>query len=134
MKKDFGNEIEGNAASTSLVIPVIEEYVKVDKREVESGRIHVKKKIKEEEELISVPIFHDEYHIERVPVGKQVDVAPFPIVYEGDTIIIPVLQEEVTIVKRLVLVEEIRITKCKVESTYKQPITLRKEEVTIVRK
>jgi uncharacterized protein (TIGR02271 family) len=133
-KKDFSNEIREGDEVASRVIPVIEEYVKVDKLEVEVGRLNIRKKIKEQDEIITVPLFHDEFNIQHVEIGKQVDGALPEVRFEGDTIVIPVLREEVIIQKRLMLVEEVRITKHKIESNYEQQVTLRKEEVVIEHK
>jgi uncharacterized protein (TIGR02271 family) len=133
-KEDFSNEIHEGDESTSHVIPVIEEYVTLDKQEVEVGRLHIRKKIKEQDEIISIPLFHDDFNIEHVKVGKQVDGALPEVRFEGDTIVIPVLREEVIIQKRLMLVEEVRITKNKIVSNYEQQVTLRKEEVVIEHK
>jgi uncharacterized protein (TIGR02271 family) len=131
---DFSNAIQDDASKTSQVIPVIEEFIKVEKKEVESGRLLVKKKIYEEEEVISVPLTHDEFSVERIQLEQLIDTEPSPIMYEGDTIIIPVVREEVTVKKQLVLVEEIRITKRKVETIHKQTVTFRKEDITIEQK
>jgi uncharacterized protein (TIGR02271 family) len=132
---DFSNAIQENDASKfAQVIPVIEEFIKVEKKEIESGRIQIKKKINEEEKIISIPLVHNEFNVERIQMERPIDTAPSPIIYEGDTIIIPVVREEVMVKKQLVLMEEIRITKRKVETLHKQTVTLRKEEVVIERK
>jgi stress response protein YsnF len=49
--------------------------------------------------------------------------------------VVPVLREEEVIVveKRMMLVEEVRITKRQVETSVNQHIKLRKEEVTVER-
>ncbi len=52
---------------------------------------------------------------------------------EGDTLIVPVIEEMLVTVKRLVLVEEVRITR--VQGTHRKPqtFTLRKEHIEIER-
>ena len=54
-----------------------------------------------------------------------------PVRYEGDTIIIPVIKE--VLVKRNLLVEEVRITKRTGETVVQQQVALRKENVTVER-
>jgi stress response protein YsnF len=53
--------------------------------------------------------------------------------YEGETLVVPVLEEVLVTEKRLVLVEEIRITR--VRDTHRQPqtVTLRKDHIEIER-
>ena len=67
-----------------LVIPVIEEAVTVEKRVIESGKVRVSKRISEHEELVDVPLFHEEVSVERVPINLFVEARP-PIRQEGDT-------------------------------------------------
>jgi uncharacterized protein (TIGR02271 family) len=111
---------------------VIEETAYLDKRIVETGRIRVSKKVTEHEELIDEPLLREEVTVERVAVNKPVDQAP-AVRYEGDLMIIPVVQEQIVMQKRLVLVEEIRVRKELVETHQPQTVTLRKEEVDVRR-
>ena len=75
----------------------------------------------------------DEVQIERIAINEFVQTPPPPLRYEGDTIIIPVLQEVMVTEKRLLLIEEVRITKRKVESKESQEVALRKEEIKVER-
>ncbi|MFD2512402.1 YsnF/AvaK domain-containing protein [Pontibacter locisalis] len=114
------------------VIPVVEEKLHVDVEKVETGRVHVSKQVHEEEVTVDVPFVHDEVDVKRVAKNISVDKAP-EVRYDGDTMIIPVLKEEVVVQKRLVLVEELHITKKRIEEHRPQQVTLKKEEVKIKR-
>jgi len=114
------------------VIPVIEEEAVVGKRVVETGKVRVSKRVSEHEEIIDEPLFREEVSVERVPVNQYIDAAP-TVRYEGDLMIIPVVQEQIVMQKRLVLVEEIRVRKELVETHQPQTVTLRKEEVDVRR-
>ena len=116
-------------AGDSLVIPVVEEQAQVGKQVVESGRLRITKSVHEQEELINLAITHEEHQVERVPVNKYVDTPPPGVRYEGETMIIPVLREVVEV--RLMVVEEIHITKRQVQTQVNQPVTLLKEEVKV---
>lgn len=116
-------------AGQTLVIPVVEEHAQVGKQVVESGRLRITKSVQEQEELINMTLTHEEHQVERVPVNQYVEEAPPGVRYEGETMIIPVLREVVEV--RLLLVEEVRITKKKVQTQVNQPVTLLKEEVTL---
>ena len=115
-----------------MVIPVIQEEVTIEKQVVETGRIRISKRISEHEELVDVPLLREEVTIERVPVNLIVAERP-PVRQEGDTMIIPVVKEEIVIQKKLLLVEELRVRKQIVESHQPQTVKLLKEEVEITR-
>ncbi|MGV3586490.1 MAG: YsnF/AvaK domain-containing protein [Adhaeribacter sp.] len=116
-------------AGSSFVIPVVEEQAQIGKQVVESGRLRITKSVQEQEELVNLALTHEEHHVERVPVNEYVDTPPPPVRYEGETMIIPVLREVVQV--RLLVVEELRITKKQVQTQVNQPVTLLKEEVNV---
>lgn len=115
------------------IIPVVEEQVRVDKKTVEKASVRVSKDVHEEEVTVDLPTIHEEVNVERVPVNEYVDTPPPPVRYEGDVTIIPVLHEELVVVKRLKVVEELHITKRRVETHESKDILLRKEEVNVNR-
>jgi uncharacterized protein (TIGR02271 family) len=118
--------------NAAMVIPVIAEQVTFDKKVVESGKVRISKRISQQEELIDVPLLREQVSVERVPVNRVVDAAP-QARYEGDTMIIPVVEEQVFYQKRLVLVEELHVRKQIVEEHKPQQVTLMKEEVEVTR-
>ena len=124
------DEIGANTLAT--VIPVIQEEIVVDKYIVEKGKVRVSKRVSEFEEIVDEPLFHEEVKVERVPVNQFIEAAP-SVRQEGDILIIPIVEEQVVIQKRLVLVEELRIRKELVETHQPQIVTLRKEQVEINR-
>lgn len=120
-----------DSSKNSAVIPVIQEFVHVGKRTVETGRVVASKSVKEDVADISVTLNRDEVSIERIPIGKFIESEAPESRYEGDTLIIPVVKEELVIQKRLMLIEEIRISKRKAKSEFSDQVTLRKEEVEV---
>ncbi|QNF34868.1 YsnF/AvaK domain-containing protein [Adhaeribacter swui] len=113
-------------------IPVIEETIKLDKKVVETGKVRITKKVNEEEALVEAALLQEHVQVDRVPINQYIDAAP-AIRYEGDVMVIPVVQEVVVIEKRLMLVEEIRVQKQQTETKVSETVTLRKEEVNIER-
>ena len=122
------NEID----NPEVVIPVVQEEIKVDKQVIETGKVRISKKISEHEELIDEPLRREEVSVERVPVNRYVD-APPQVRQEGDTMIIPVVHEEIVVQKRLVLVEEMHVRKQITETHEPQRVTLLREDVEITR-
>ncbi len=123
------NIIESEAIR-NITVPVIEEQIKVSKKIVETGRVQLSKQITEEEEIASIPLIHEEISVEHIPINQMVEVAP-SIRYEGDTMIIPILREVAVVEKRIVLVEELRVTKKQIHTESTEKVTLRKETITV---
>ncbi len=63
---------------------------------------------------IDEPLFTDDVSVERVPVNRIVDAVP-ETRQEGDVTIIPVIEEVITVEKRLLLREEVRIRRSRTE-------------------
>ena len=124
---------EESALENATRIPVIEEQILLSKRVVETGRVRIAKQVSEHQEHISVPVSHDEVDVERVAINRYVDTPPQAVRYEGDTMIISVLEEVVVVEKRLMLVEELHVTKRQVQTEAMQQVTLRTETVTVTR-
>ena len=123
---------DADSRPTSLVVPVVEEELQVGRRRVEAGRVRVTKKVHEREEVVDEPLLREEVEVERVPINRFVD-GPVEVRHEGDVMIVPVLEEVLVTEKRLVLKEELHITKRRVEARDPQRVTLRSEEVSVDR-
>lgn len=115
-----------------MVIPVIREEAVVQTRQVERGGVRVHKLVNEREEVIEQPTLDEHVDIERIAIGRVVETAP-QAREEGDTLIIPVLEEMLVVEKRLVLKEEIRITKRRTTEMEQARVVLREEQVEIER-
>ncbi|HEY0626168.1 MAG TPA: YsnF/AvaK domain-containing protein [Allosphingosinicella sp.] len=121
-----------NSKEEVAAIPLVEERLNVAKRQVEAGRVRVRISVDEREERIPVELAHDEVEIERVP--KNIAVSELPGVrLEGNTTVIPVVEEVVVVEKRLVLVEEIHVRKKAGATTEEIPVTLRSEQAAVER-
>ncbi|TAE32204.1 MAG: DUF2382 domain-containing protein [Cytophagales bacterium] len=124
------------AASTEsheqLVIPIITEELHISKEWREKGRVRLLKQIDEQAVPVSVDLFEEHTEVERVSINQPVEIAP-EVRYEGDTMIIPVLKEEYVLVKKLVLVEEVRVTRRQTTITHNETVTLRTERLDVER-
>ncbi|MVN23169.1 YsnF/AvaK domain-containing protein [Mucilaginibacter arboris] len=121
-----------NLAELSKKIPLVEERLNVGVRQVETGTVRINKKIISQEVSQEIPVTQEEVHVERIAINEYVETAPATR-YEGDTTIIPVVKEVLVVEKRLMLVEELRITKKHVTTTTTINELLRKEEIEISR-
>jgi len=116
----------------AVVVPVIAEQLEVQKRKVEAGGVRIRKTVSEREEVVDEPLMREEVHVKRVPVGRVVD-GPVPVRHVGNTMIVSLLEEVLVVEKRLMLKEELHITKDQVESHRPQRVRLRTEEAVIER-
>ncbi len=126
------NQIGASITNEGFVIPVIEEQVVIGRRMVETGVVRIAKHVLQEEQTISIPLAHEVYNVERVVVNQYVDTPP-AVRQEGDVTIYPVLQEVLVTEKRLMLLEEVRVTKRQYETTDTQQVPLRREEIIVER-
>jgi stress response protein YsnF len=123
----------GNGDGQPLVIPVIEEKIKVQKREQLSGIVEIRKTVNERTETVDEPLLTQEVEVQRVAINRFVDEA-VPVRHEDDTMIIPLLEEVLVVEKRLLLREEVHVKTVRRELHNPQEITLREERVEVVRR
>jgi uncharacterized protein (TIGR02271 family) len=118
---------------SDTVIPVVQEELAIHKREVESGVVQITKTVHERTERIDVPVAKDELVIERVAIGRLIEGDTPALRHEGDIMIIPVFEEVLVVEKRLMLREEVRITRRRSEVRESQEVVLRNEAVSVER-
>lgn len=114
------------------MIPLVEEQLRVEKREVETGRVlvHVRNDLHEvrtAEELVRGNV-----DIERVRIDRPVDSVP-AIRDVGDTIIIPVVEEVLVVEKRLMLREEIHVRRRASVDLHEETVTLTRQQAVVER-
>jgi stress response protein YsnF len=109
-------------------IPVAREELSVERRTRAIGRLRIDKRTETEEVMLDDQIEFDRAEVERVPIGRVVDEPP-QVRREGDTIVIPVLEER--LLKQVVLVEEVHVRRRRHTKDVSEPVSLRREEVDI---
>jgi len=99
-------------------------------RDVERGRVVIRKRVESVPHEETIEIGHDEVDVERVAVNRAIDEVP-AVRHEGDTMIVPVVEEVLVVEKRLRLVEEVRVTRRRVTESTTIRDELRREVVDI---
>jgi uncharacterized protein (TIGR02271 family) len=115
-----------------VVVPLLAEEVSVAKKRVVTGQVKVGTITKESEQLVEELLEHEHVEIGRTTIGKQVDKAP-AVREEGDTLIIPILEEVVVVERRLLLKEEVRVRRVREKQPYRERVVVRKQEAVITR-
>lgn len=123
---------KGRYEEETVVVPVVAETLQVEKRRVESGGVRIKKIVHEREEIVDEPLIREEVQVKRVPINRVVE-GPIPVRHVGNTMIVSLLEEVLVVEKRLMLKEELHITKGEVETYKPQRVMLRSEEATVER-
>ena len=109
-----------------------EEQLNITKREVERGRIVVRTRVEDRNEVVEIALRQGEVTVERVPLGVPVEAIPVAH-EEGGVLIIPVVEEQLVVTTRLILKEEIRITRRTHTEVVREPVSLRSERVDVER-
>jgi stress response protein YsnF len=128
MNDKQGEEVNSNSAprkndDNEIVLPLYAEEISVSKRVVPKTSVQVSTITHQHEEVINELLARERVEIERVAIGERVDVKP-EVREEGDTIIVPVVEEVATVERYLVLKEEIRIRKIRSEERLQERLVL----------
>lgn len=111
-------------------VPLVEENVQVSTREVVTGRVRVRTVVDTSEHLVQQDLDTEHVTVTRVPVDRYVDAAP-AIRTEGDVTIIPVMEEVLVVETRLLLKEEVHITRRLTREAVEHHVTLRKQRAVV---
>ena len=117
---------------TRATIPLVSEELEVERKKVDAGGVRVRKTSSERIEHVTESFTHEEVVVERVAIDRVVD-APVEIRQEGDVTVIPVLEEIVTVQRKWLLREEVRVAKRRTQVPYEQDVVLRQENAVVER-
>ncbi len=115
-----------------VVIPLLAEEIAVAKRRIVTGRVEIATICREREELVDELLTREQVEIERTPVGTAVEHAP-EIRQEGDTLIIPVVEEVLIVERRLFLKEEVRVRRVRGTERHQERVNVRRQDVVVTR-
>lgn len=121
-------------SSRGVSIPVIEETFVVSKREVDAGGVRIVKTVETHSEEIDEPLHRDTFDVERRKVDRAVTGAQAPAPYwQGDTFVVPVVEEVLVVSKQLRVIEEVLIHHRRTAFRAPQHVSLRRETVAVER-
>ena len=127
------NDVAGPLGLATQVIPVIHEQLEISRRVVETGHVvRVRKVVREDVVEVNEPLVTEHVDTERVAIGRSVP-GPVAVRHEGDTMVIPVVEERLVLRKELFLVEEIRITRRRQSRPAGERVGVRRESVVVER-
>lgn len=113
-------------------VPLHAEVLSAGKRTVEGDRVRITTRVVTREQTIEQDLDSEEVDVVRVPVGRPVDAVP-DARQEGDVLIVPIVEEELVVTRRLVLKEELHIRKRTTRRTERVTAAVRAEEAVVTR-
>ena len=119
----------------TIVMPVVREDVHIGTAQVDTGKgVRIHKTVSEQPHQIDETLMRDAVNVRRVPVDMIVALSEAPVArQEGDTLIVPILEEILVVEKRLRIKEEIHITRTAQAEQFADTVMLRSEHVTVER-
>ena len=129
---NLSEALNGGRTDVAAVLPLVAEELHIEKEQVEVGRVRIHKHVDERQIRVDEPRIREQVDVQRHPINQYIEEAP-PIRYEGETMIIPIVEEVIVIEKRLMLKEELHVTKQRIEEREPIEVTVRKERAEIER-
>lgn len=114
-------------------IQLVEDEISVTKRADISERVKINTITDVAEHLVESSLTRETVSVERVPIGRVIaagETVPIATTI-GDVTIIPIFEEVVVVEKRLLLKEELRLTRTQTEESIQIPVSLRKQRAAI---
>jgi len=125
-------QTSASASTDERIVPVLAEELVIDKRRVQTGGVRVHRRVVEHEETIELPLVQEHVDVRRVVIDREVD-GPLPVRREGETTIVPVVEEVLVFEKRYRLKEEIHVTRSSREEIHREKVAVRRQEAEIQR-
>ena len=124
--------VEERPERQELKIPLVEDQLTARKTWNRAGELVVKREVSEQVQSVPVDLNYEEVQVERVAVNRPLPRGRRPIPrQEGDTLIVPIVEEEIVVSKRLIVREELRITKRRLVRHEEVSDTVRKQDVRV---
>jgi uncharacterized protein (TIGR02271 family) len=114
------------------IIPLVQEELVVSKEVRETGRVRVRTEVQWHTGHARADLFRDHVEVERVLVGREVESVP-PVREDGDTMIIPVVEEILVVEKRLLLKEEVHLKRIRSVEHLDEAVRLRVMQAVVER-
>ncbi|SRR5579884_350913 len=127
-------ELHPAAAETRKrrAIPVVEEELTLGRRQVKTGSVRVEKRVLRQAETVDLPVVEQTVEVRRVPKKRVVQSVP-AVRKVGTTLIIPVVEEELVVTKRLVLKEEIHLVTRSKTKRARRTVPVSRERARVIR-
>ena len=127
---DDGKHPTPNTGQVEL-LPLHLEKVVFSKR-VRRTLVKAARRTETRDEVVVTDLAHENVVVERIPIGRVVEAVP-PVRDEDGVTIMPVVEEEVVVVRRLVLKEEVHLRRVRGTTTHSQTVSVREQHMAVTR-
>ena len=122
----------GSTPADVVSLQLLAETLVVSRQLVAGDTVHIRTITREIAHDVDEMLAGEQVEVERVPIGRVIETMPDVREEDGVTII-PIVEEVVVVERRLVLKEEIRILRHRVENHHIQTVQLRQQEAIVTR-
>jgi uncharacterized protein (TIGR02271 family) len=129
---DYATTTETTDTDT-IRVPRYEEELRAGTQTREAGEVQVRKDVVEEQQTLEVPVTREDVEVRRVAVNREAGADDAAFTQSGDTLRVPIREEQVVVSKEPRVVEELEIRKVAHQETQQVSDTVRREEVDVQR-
>lgn len=108
------------------------EDLQITRERIAGDTVRVRTVTTQHDRLVEEQLVHERIEIVRVPIGRVVDTVP-DVRQDGDVTILPVVEEEIVVQKRLILKEEVHLRRVSVAEVHRETVILREQDAVITR-
>ena len=120
------------ASPEKLTLQLHVEDISVTKRQLPAQRVRVTTATRTRDVLVDEPLTQEKVVITHVAVERYVDAVP-DIRQEGDVTILPIVEEEIVVTRRLFLREEVHVRRTQIRTNHMEVVTLREQKAVVTR-
>lgn len=123
---------DGGAANPApLSLALHEERIRIGKR-LRTTLVRVVRRTAQRFVAVDETLTQMQVVVKRVPIGREVETMP-PVREEDGVTILPVVEEQLVLIRRLVLTEEVHVQQVKTTTKHIETVALRRQEAIVTR-
>jgi uncharacterized protein (TIGR02271 family) len=122
-----------DTTETEGEVPLQEEELQVGKRQVEAGRVRLRKVVRTEQQQVPVELRREDVEIERIPASEAASTGTPGDAFQEGEIEVPIMREEPVVAKEARVVGGVRVAKTAETETRTVGGEVRKEDVEVDR-
>ena len=122
----------GDVVEREPVLRLAEEDITVSKVSQDVGGVQVSRVTRTYQQPIEELLKSTKVEIERVSIDQPVNEVP-PVRQEGDVVIVPVVEEVLSVERHLILKEEVHIRRTEQTNKFEDEVTLHRQEAEVSR-
>ena len=132
VSRDSGHPSSPGPSDGDQTISLLEETAVLSKRRVVTGSLKIETRTEFRHENAELFLDRRVVDITRVPMNRLIEDAP-EVRTEGDTTIVPVVEERFVVVKQIFLKEELHIRHRMERETFEHSVALRRQSAVVER-